>query len=335
LAPPPTFLPADVHALFVRAFTDGATDAAARPTADEWQRTLSRVEVTRCPRDQHEIPVGCTACPWCATDAVRSARRSALAAPVPPQLIHQVGGTPPKTRTRRRAPIYLGVGAVVILVLALASALFLQSRSGVATATVSQLQLNDLLLSPSQLDAAVGTSGIVPDHTNSIMQHDDSVVDEVCGPLNGVALAGPYTGSGWTALRDQVLHDSGQAGVSFTHRVDQGVVMFPSPREAEAFFSSSAQSWPACSNRSYATRTPGGADQQWTVGPVSNTNGILSYHNTTPGDGHAAFTTCQRALTAASNVVVDVQICSTEPSDSDSDAAADVARQIAAGVPTS
>jgi hypothetical protein len=335
LAPPPAFLPTDIRALFVRAFTDGATDSAARPTADEWRHALLRVEVTRCHRGQHEIPAGCAVCPWCAIDTERSARKTAPASPVPPQLIRQVPGTSPQPRSRGRAPIYIGVGAVIILVLAIASALFIHSRPGLATATVSQVDLDGLLLVPSQLEAAVGTTGITLDHNDSVMQHDDSVVDQACRALNGAALAGPYAGSGWSAFRDQVLGDAGKSGVSFTHRVDQGVVMFPASRDAGEFFSSSARSWPACSNRSYTTRQAGGSDQQWTVGPVSNANGMLSYHNTTPGDGHWTFTTCQRALTVASNVVVDVEICSTDRSDSESDAAVTVAHQIAAKVPTS
>ncbi len=338
LAPPPAFLPRDVSALFVRAFTNGATDSAARPTADEWRHALLRVKVTRCDRGQHEIPVGCAVCPWCAIDTARSARKARTATPVHPQIVNQIPGASPQTRKRGRAPLYIGVGAaVILLVVVIASALVIHSRPGAATATatVTQAQLDDLLLASPQLDAAVGTSGITFDHNTTAMQVDDSVADPACRPLNGAVLAGPYAGSGWTDFRDQVLRDSDESGVSFSHRVDQGVVMFPTSGDADAFFSSSAQSWPACANRSYTMSQAGQSDQQWIVGPVSNTSGMLSYHNTTPGDGHWTFTTCQRALTVASNVVIDVEVCSTDQQDSDFDAAVNIAHQIAARVPTS
>ena len=46
------------------------------------------------------------------------------------------------------------------------------------------------------------------------------------------------------------------------------------------------------------------------------------------------WTTCQRALTVANNVAIDVRTCSENRSDAQSDAAVDIAHQIAAKVPT-
>jgi serine/threonine kinase PknH len=57
----------------------------------------------------------------------------------------------------------------------------------------------------------------------------------------------------------------------------------------------------------------------WTTGPVSNKEGMLSA-TVTRGDGAP----CQRALTVANNVAVDTQLCSPNP-----DSAVTVARQIA------
>jgi PknH-like extracellular domain len=65
----------------------------------------------------------------------------------------------------------------------------------------------------------------------------------------------------------------------------------------------------------------------WTVGPVSNTNGTLSA--TRPQVGGNGWT-CQRALTVANNVAIDVSACSYTQSDS----AINIAHQIAAKVPT-
>jgi hypothetical protein len=63
------------------------------------------------------------------------------------------------------------------------------------------------------------------------------------------------------------------------------------------------------------------------VGPVSNTNGTLSATETQEGSSGY---TCQRALTAANNVAIDVLACSSNQSDS----AVNIAHQIAAKVPT-
>ena len=52
---------------------------------------------------------------------------------------------------------------------------------------------------------------------------------------------------------------------------------------------------------------------QWVVGPVSNTAGTLSATKTqVNADGWA----CQRALTVANNVAIDVSACSYNPVDS-------------------
>ena len=75
LAPPPSFLPADSAALFARAFTDGATDPDARPTAAQWRQALQNVRTTTCPEGAHLIPSTTLACPWCAIDDERARRK--------------------------------------------------------------------------------------------------------------------------------------------------------------------------------------------------------------------------------------------------------------------
>ncbi|GAA2534236.1 hypothetical protein [Mycolicibacterium diernhoferi] len=75
VAPPQTFLPSEIQQLFVRAFTHGASDPAARPSATEWRSALTRMRLSMCGRKIHQIPQGCTVCPWCTIDDERAARR--------------------------------------------------------------------------------------------------------------------------------------------------------------------------------------------------------------------------------------------------------------------
>jgi DNA-binding helix-hairpin-helix protein with protein kinase domain len=79
LAPPATFLPVEIQRLFTRAFTAGANDPSARPSAAEWRTALSRIALRSCPAQQHEIPVGCLRCPWCVIDEERQSRTQRLA----------------------------------------------------------------------------------------------------------------------------------------------------------------------------------------------------------------------------------------------------------------
>ncbi|OBB77384.1 hypothetical protein A5759_03845 [Mycobacterium sp. 852014-52144_SCH5372336] len=78
LAPPANFLPNEIQELFTRAFTLGARDPGARPTADEWRQALSRIQIISCARQpRHQIPAGTDICPWCDIEAARNARKTA------------------------------------------------------------------------------------------------------------------------------------------------------------------------------------------------------------------------------------------------------------------
>jgi serine/threonine-protein kinase len=184
--------------------------------------------------------------------------------------------------------------------------------------------LDGLLLSPDQIGTAMGATAMTVTVTPTVMYDDSAeVADKACLPLASGAEAPVYAGSGWSAFREQALHD---AGATFTHTAIQSVVLFSSAHDADAFFTASAQSWPACSNRQY-THTAAGKTQVLTVGPVSTTNGTLSA-TITGGKGLTGF--CERALAVANNVAIDVDACSH----GQSDAAVTIAGQIAAKVPT-
>ncbi|UUO01120.1 hypothetical protein M4D79_21055 [Mycolicibacterium novocastrense] len=91
LAPPITFLPYDIERLFVRAFTEGARDPEARPTATEWRNALSGIQIGTCARG-HQIPVEADPCPWCVIEDQRAVRRARASHPpvgsLPDQVIY-------------------------------------------------------------------------------------------------------------------------------------------------------------------------------------------------------------------------------------------------------
>lgn len=87
LAPSISFLPNEIQSLFVRAFTDGARDPGARPSAEKWRVALSRIQVVTCPRrPEHQIPAGADRCPWCDIEAARQARKAAGSTARPSQV---------------------------------------------------------------------------------------------------------------------------------------------------------------------------------------------------------------------------------------------------------
>jgi serine/threonine kinase PknH len=198
---------------------------------------------------------------------------------------------------------------------------------------VVEAQLEGLLLSVDQINAAVGATGITAFGTDTAMA-DDSVLptlsDRACLPLQTPVAASVYADSGWSAVRMQGLRDDN----ANTHLVAQAVVSFSSAMKAGAFYTESTQSWLACANRQLTVADRGNPSSGiWAVGPVSNTNGILSTtktlvsNNGTPSDGRR---TCQRALTVANNVAIDILACSFGLP---AGAVINIAQQIAAKVP--
>ena len=206
---------------------------------------------------------------------------------------------------------------------------------------VAVTSLDGLLLSPDQINTAMGATAMTVATTPTTMDDDSAhVADKACLPLWSSLEPTVYVR--WTDFRAQELKDPGtirdeihgQIQVAdFDHFASQGVVLLPSAQDAGAFFTTSAQSWPGCANRQYTATVTGYPDQLFTVGPVANTNGTLSATQTI-GDANWLWESCQRALTVANNVAIDVEACSRVRSDSQSDAAVNIAHQIAAKVPT-
>jgi serine/threonine kinase PknH len=209
--------------------------------------------------------------------------------------------------------------------LALASAcMFIASCSSTPPPPpVAAEVLDGLLLSPAEINTAMGATGITVSGTSTDMSDDSAnVPDKDCRFLYS-AETSVYNGSGWTGMRSQDLHEPGD---DYDHEVWQAVVSFPAANDAARFFSASAQRWPACSNRQFHYIAPGQPDKVWTVGPIANTNGTLSTTETLEnGYGWA----CQRALTVRNNVAIDVMACSVNPAHA---AVFNIADQIAAKV---
>jgi len=208
------------------------------------------------------------------------------------------------------------------VVLALASAcIFVASCSRGAPPPVAAHVLDGLLLSPAEINTAMGTTGILVKGTDTHMSDDSALIPDKACQFNLSVQISVYDDSGWIAVRRQYLSDS-------SHNVSQAVVSFPSANDAARFFTASAQRWPACSMRQFRYIAPGQPDNLWTVGPIAITNGTLSTTDTLEGGNGFA---CQRALNVSNNVAIDVAVCAVNPAHA---AVFNIADQIAAKVPT-
>ena len=191
--------------------------------------------------------------------------------------------------------------------------------------TVAAAALGGLLLSAEQVSTAMSTTGMtVTDNWDGMTRPMPGVPDE-CLPLQGTVEDKVYNNSGWNDIRGQYLNDPGPPEDG-KHYVEQAVIFFPVAQYATDFFTASTQRWSACANRSYPSSPPNGTPENWSVGPISNTNGFLTASRTEADSNNW---TCQRAFTVSRNVAIDVMTCSYNPSDP---AAVNIAHQIAAKV---
>jgi PknH-like extracellular domain len=98
---------------------------------------------------------------------------------------------------------------------------------------------------------------------------------------------------------------------------------FPPPTTRRASSPRRSSAGQACSNRRYRYVEPGKPDIAFTIGPIANTNGILSTTRDS-GDGWV----CRRALTVSNNVAIDATACPDQPADAE----VNIADQVAAKV---
>ncbi|UXA04784.1 sensor domain-containing protein [Mycobacterium sp. SMC-2] len=208
-----------------------------------------------------------------------------------------------------------------------------EGGSGSSTTTSSrppaaQAALPGFLLTSADIDGALGVTGSKSKEKSDKLQDDNAKQPWPAGwkfPDDCIYAIGPgqapvYAGSGYTAVSgDEEVASAPPDSNEPDPEVSQVAVLFPTAKEANAFFATSAQRWPACANRQFTT--PAGQDTPetgWQVGPVSNTNGVLSttLTMTLRDNGNVLLTmTCQRALTVRNNVAVDVGAVRKDPVD--------------------
>ncbi|OBB92194.1 hypothetical protein A5781_20370 [Mycobacterium sp. 852002-30065_SCH5024008] len=134
-----------------------------------------------------------------------------------------------------------------------------------------------------------------------------------------------YQGSGWTAVRVQELKDHRDRA---DHIAYQAVVAFPGALAAHDFYASQVTGWANCDNRRVDLHDPGDPNPHyWSLSKASVEDGVLAI--TRVQEEGVEGWACQRALTTANNIVVDVSACA----DHIDDRGAQIAKRIARKIP--
>jgi hypothetical protein len=280
--------------------------------------------------------------PWAASPQPAHQSTPSAMAPTP----MAPGWAPPMPplnagQRRRWLPVATAASAVALAAAGLVAALVVTHQSDSAAADrpvtasapstpvappppalVRDESLPALLLDTATVNAVMVTTDMaVYPKLSSAKLFIDTTDKPECGGVWANANEGAYTGSGWQAVQTQALreHDHPQ------HEIYQSVVSFPSADAAKDFVAKEGQRWPQCTNTSLTTTNPNMAAQTWLITGVSQDGDVLT--SVSKREGSSGYT-CQHALTARNNVVIDAEACGWDVAHQGSTIAARIAEQI-------
>ena len=162
------------------------------------------------------------------------------------------------------------------------------------------------LLSPDELNAIMGTSGMTP-HTpvTQMGDHRNLLPNLNCLGLWQVNEAPIYESSHWKSVRQQLVRvpDTDQ----WDFLVVQSVVSYRTTDAAKEFFTESTDRWSKCTNHNVNIQLNGQTLPGWHSGDLTKTDTQLAMPYTrTSGDQTRS---CQRALALVVNLILDIQAC--------------------------
>lgn len=178
-----------------------------------------------------------------------------------------------------------------------------------------------LLLKPDEVASILGLDTIDP--LPIVAQMDISTAEmsrPECLGASYVAMADAYRNSGYTRVAFQNLQAKGYDYIWSS----QGVVAFPSDKEAQDFLDASGTQWSACAG-DIVTMKVGDSSMQWSYKDVDRTDSQITQSTEQVAAGGYG---CQHVLRRDANLLIETLACRTPPGDE----ANLMADKIAAGV---
>ncbi|MEB3034085.1 sensor domain-containing protein [[Mycobacterium] nativiensis] len=184
------------------------------------------------------------------------------------------------------------------------------SAAAPGKAPVPASAIERLLPSKDTMATAVDDDGLGVVRSGDSMD-SATVVDAACQGVNFVAAGPVYAGSGWTAVRWQRWYSPADFDApKLTHGLVLSVVTYPSAEAAGAMYTKQSQAWRGCVGRTANMRVTNteenASDTFWTVGEVTDSDGLLQTTAISEGGGGWS---CQNTLTVRNNVVAQANVC--------------------------
>jgi serine/threonine kinase PknH len=186
--------------------------------------------------------------------------------------------------------------------------------------TVPLDALPGLLLDAGTVNSIESATDIrqIPDPNTDTAYADLSSDRPECEGIQHPALTEALRGSGYLGVQTQSLRGE-------RHLVAQAVIDFPGAAAAAKFAARQAENWAKCNGKPMTLSTPSEGSATFTVGTVTNHDGMLAVVFTQEG---ARGWACQRALTTRNNIVIDTRSCGFNRTDQATAAAARMADRV-------
>ena len=210
------------------------------------------------------------------------------------------------TATRARAVVAVFAASVLLsgcMSTVSGTAVRARHAAPVDVPALTEAKLDDVLLSIGELNGIVGSRQMkVTSGLEDMTDHSGEVSDPDClGAIYGAERA-VYTGSRWTAMRDQVAREP---SADNAHWVEQTAVLYPSAEKAQKFFDNSKSTWQGCSGYSVSVDN-GDATYLWQIDSVTAEDTVITQMTAQEeADGWA----CQHAVSVVSNLTVEAWAC--------------------------
>ncbi|KEF96966.1 serine/threonine-protein kinase PknH [Mycobacterium sp. TKK-01-0059] len=244
----------------------------------------------------------------------------------PPQFANAAPWGQPPPGPRRNVWLIVAAVAAVFVLLGSGLGIWLVTRPDPEPPTPAPLEadrLSALLLGPSDINTVMGSSTMQPGKPITSTDHSSVTVSTPdCQGALYTTQDPVYAGTGYTSVSGLV---SSEPGDNYDHWVNQAVVLFPSADKAKSFLENSAEKWKGCAGKT-VTVTNKSKTYRWTFAQVQGSPPKITLMDTQEGaDGWE----CQRALTVANNVIVDINACGYHISDQGAQIADKIAARIA------
>ncbi|WP_172832508.1 sensor domain-containing protein [Mycobacterium asiaticum] len=179
---------------------------------------------------------------------------------------------------------------------------------GASGAVAAPSATNSVLLGAADVGTVLGDPNMEAGaHGDQLRKPQGALSDPECVVAFEPFEESAYRGHELTGIHNQVVHSPQDV-----HRVVEGVAKFPTAEKASAFVAASAAKWRACANKTVQFTGANNKAVEWTFGEVNgDAPKITQTRAVTDGSGR----TCQHALSAAGNLVIEVQACGNDITD--------------------